>query len=193
MDYLETYSKLFSQKYNEYGGSPVSGKYSIDFIKKNNIKSIIDISTGTGTFLKLLSSEVSDIEITCTDLNKFNNLDYEFISLDLSNDKDFEKIKKNGYELLTCLDVLEHLDKSFIENVLNNFAQISKNVILTIANHHDIQNGVELHTIIEDMNYWEPIISKYFYVVHQETHEFRQVNNNINYLYVLTLDSKIIE
>jgi hypothetical protein len=120
-------------------------------------------------------------------------LDYEFISLDLSNNDDFKKIKKNTYELLTCLDVLEHLDKSFVDNVLYNFSQISKNVILTIANHHDIQNNIELHTIIENMDYWRPIITKFFIINHEETYEFKQMNGDINYLYVLTLVSNIIK
>jgi ubiquinone/menaquinone biosynthesis C-methylase UbiE len=190
MDYLNIYSELFNANYNEYGGSEKSIEYSIDFIKKNNVKTLIDISTGTGTFPKFVSKEITDINITCTDLNKFNDLNHEFISVDLSKNEDLEKIKTNGYELLTCLDVLEHLDKSFIDNVLKNFARISKNVILTIANHSDIQNGIELHTIIENMDYWKPVIENYFDIVNLESYDFPQNNNCVNYLYALTLKSK---
>jgi hypothetical protein len=190
MDYLNIYSKLFNANYNQYGGSEKSIECSIDFIKKNNIKTLIDISTGTGTFPKFVSKEITDINITCTDLKKFNDLNYEFISVDLSKNEDLEKIKTNGYELLTCLDVLEHLDKSFIDNVLKHFARISKNVILTIANHSDIQNGIELHTIIENMDYWRPVIENYFHIVKLESYDFTQKNNSVNYLYLLTLKSK---
>jgi len=193
MDYLNTYTSLFNKKYNQYGGNSISITHSIEFIKKNNIVSVIDISTGTGVFLKELTKVLPNVKITFTDLDKFNDLDYEFISLDLSNNDDFKKIKKNTYELLTCLDVLEHLDKSFVDNVLYNFSQISKNVILTIANHHDIQNNIELHTIIENMDYWRPIITKFFIINHEETYEFKQMNGDINYLYVLTLVSNIIK
>lgn len=192
MDYLKVYSKLFGGGYNKYGSNEISGPYTIDFIKRTNTKKIIDISTGRGTLPNLISKEIPDVNITCTDLEKFNNLPYGFIKVDLSKDDDLKKIESNGYDLLTCLDVLEHLDKSFIENVLKHFARISKNVILTIANHSDIQNNVELHTIIEDMSYWGPLIEKYFEIIHQESYDFPQKNNTVNYLYTLTLKSKLI-
>jgi hypothetical protein len=193
MDYLNIYSELFNANYNEYGGSEKSIQYCINFIKKNNIKTLIDISTGTGTFPKFVSKEIKNINITCTDLNKFNDLNNKFIIVDLSKNEDLKKIETNGYELLTCLDVLEHLDKSFIDNILMNFARISKNVILTIANHSDIQNDIELHTIIENMSYWGPEIEKYFNIVNQESYDFPQDDDNINYLYAVTLKSKTIE
>lgn len=192
MNYLDVYSKLFSKEYNRYGSNEISCPYAISFIKQNNIKKLIDIGTGAGNFPIAVSKEIPNVDITCTDLSKFNDLDYKFIDVDLSKKEDLEKLETNGYDLLTCLDVLEHLDKSFIDNVLENFARISKNAILTIANHSDIQNNIELHTIIEDISYWGPLIEKYFEIIDQGSYDFPQKNNNVNYLYVFALKSRYV-
>ena len=46
--------------------------------------------------------------------------------------------------------------------IFKTFNKVSDFTILTIANHSDKHNGVELHIIQENMSYWKPIIEKYF-------------------------------
>lgn len=190
MDYLNTYSQLFAKGYNKFGSNKLNIEHTLNFIKTNPVENMIDISSGAGVLVKIISEQHPKIKITCTDLSNFNNLNFNFIELDLSKEKDFEKIVNNKYDLLTCLDVLEHLEKNMIPYVLENFSKISNNVILSIANHSDIQNDVELHTIIENLEYWIPEIEKFFSIVELKTHEFIQPDDSINYLYLITLKRK---
>jgi hypothetical protein len=78
--------------------------------------------------------------------------------------------KKKQFELLTCLDVLEHIEKKCVDDVLHNFSLISEYSVLTIANHSDVLNGVELHVIQEKMTFWLPYLNKYFEVLDQREH-----------------------
>ncbi|MEI7441200.1 MAG: hypothetical protein WCK43_06160 [bacterium] len=66
------------------------------------------------------------------------------------------------YDVAVCTDVLEHLDKAFIEDVVGLLSRLSDNVVLAIANHSDVWNGVELHTIQESDIWWDSLLKKYF-------------------------------
>ena len=47
-------------------------------------------------------------------------------------------------------------------------SQLSSYSIICIANHSDIINGIELHTIQENELWWENIMSKYFKLSYKE-------------------------
>ena len=185
INYRQIYENSFSDlKYNFHSDNEYRFNMVYDYINVNKINNIIDISSGRGNIIKHILNNYPNIEILSCDLKKFHDYDVEFIEMDLCN-KDTFKIRKK-YDLLTCLDVLEHISKECIDDVLSFFSNISKNALITIANHSDIQNGVELHVIQENMEYWEPLISKYFEIIKNET----QYNNT---LYMLTLKSKNYE
>lgn len=192
MNYRETYTKLFSTKdYSIHGENEFRYQVVNNFIKKNdnNIKNLIDIGSGRGILLDLLKKENSKIEILSTDLEKYHNLDFNFKKIDLSDNQSYF-FDKEIYDLLTCLDVLEHLEKSFIENVFDWFSKISKTQILTIANHSEILNGQEIHTIQEDLSYWETIIEKYLTIISKETKIFYHMGKP-HYLYILITTTKL--
>ena len=135
----------------------------------NDTKSLIDIGTGRGQLLKNISKLNPNFKITSVDLDKFNDLDVEFINVDLSLKNDRDKLT-GKYDFLTSTDVLEHLEEYFIEDVLCLFSRLSDNVIVAIANHSDIQGGIELHTIQRDDVWWELYINKYFSIINKQTH-----------------------
>ena len=177
MDYINIYSKCFQN--NDYSNAH---HIQYDFVIENiNISisqkllpekyNLIDIGSGRGQLISLLKKNIlSPIEITSVDLKKFHNEDvYNFIQADLSNESDRKKICTKTYDILTCTDVFEHLDKNFIEKVIEMCSKTSKICILCIANHSDIINGVQLHTIIENDTWWENLLLKYFDIKHKET------------------------
>jgi 2-polyprenyl-3-methyl-5-hydroxy-6-metoxy-1,4-benzoquinol methylase len=190
MDYKKTYTNLFNTKdYSRHTENELRYQIVNNFINKNKIDSLLDIGSGRGVLLDLIKKENPNIKILSTDLDKFHGLDTDFKKIDLSNKETYFDVSEK-YNLLTCLDVLEHLEKSFIENVFEWFSKVSNSQILTIANHSEILNGVEIHTIREDLSYWEPIISKYLDVVHKETKVFMHMGKP-HYLYILITNSKL--
>jgi hypothetical protein len=71
---------------------------------------------------------------------------------------------------LTCTDVFEHLDKSFIEDVILVCSKLSKMCIFAIANHSDIIENIELHTIQENDTYWDNKLKKNFEIKKKSIH-----------------------
>ena len=190
MDYKKTYTHLFETKdYSIHGINELRYQISNDYVKKNNVQNMVDIGSGRGILLDLLNKENPNLKILSTDLNKFHNLNFDFKEIDLSNKDTFFNID-NKFQLLTCLDVLEHLEKHCIEDVFKWFSEVSENQVLTIANHSEILHGEEIHLIQEDMSYWEPIVSKYFDIVHKEEKVFLTHLGQRNYLYILITKSK---
>lgn len=185
MDYKNTYKTLFNtETYSIHNSTEYRYQLVLDYLKNNNVKKLIDISSGRGVMLGLIKEQFPNIEIVSTDLEKFHNIDVsKFHEVDLSKEETLFDVDEK-FDLLTCLDVLEHLDKSFIDKVFKWFSRISKHQIMTIANHSEIMNGVEIHTIQEDMSYWRPVIEDYLNIDEEDSKTFIHMGRP-HYLYVL--------
>ena len=133
MDYKETYKNLFgTNDYSIHQETEYRYQLVLNYLKNNNVKTLVDISSGRGVMLQLIKREFPNVKIISTDLERFHEVEVEeFREVDLS-DKSTQFTTPTKYDLLTCLDVLEHLDKSFINNVFKWFSEVSKNQILTI-------------------------------------------------------------
>jgi hypothetical protein len=101
-------------------------------------------------------------------LKKFHNENADFIGCDLSSSRDRTKLTEQKYDVLCCTDVFEHLDKTFIDDVIHMCSLLSPTCVLCIANHSDILNGVELHTIQENDSWWESRMKKHFNIIRKE-------------------------
>jgi len=163
MEYKKTYKNLFDRdsRYNVH----VEDKHRYDFvlneIMSKGYNNMIDISSGRGFLLKYVREIKSEMVITSTDLMKFNDLDVNFIELDLTKVEQYERV--NGtYQMLSCLDVLEHVEEKYVDDILSFFASKADSFCFSIANHPDIINGIELHLIQKDMGWWNDKLNKYF-------------------------------
>jgi cyclopropane fatty-acyl-phospholipid synthase-like methyltransferase len=189
MDYKETYTNLFSTKnYSIHNFNELRYQITNDVVKKNNVKNIIDIGSGRGVLLDFLIEENPEIKILSTDLENFHNLNFDFRKIDLSDNKTFFEVNEK-YELLSCLDVLEHLEENLLDDVFSWFSKISENQVLTIANHSEILNGKEIHLIQENLDYWEPIVLNHLEIISKETKVFYHMGRP-HYLYILITKSK---
>lgn len=190
MDYKLIYDKAFSnESYNVHKDDEYRYLYCLNHIRNNdNIASIVDVGSGRGQVLRLIHQLNNQINLSSVDVSNFHNLDFvNFIKCDLSSSTDRSGLSKNKYDLSLCLDVLEHLDKSYIEEVFKMLSCIAPYSIISIANHSDKLNDVELHTIQEDFNYWYPILSKYFDMLDYSS--FYIMEDGKIPLYILTLRS----
>jgi cyclopropane fatty-acyl-phospholipid synthase-like methyltransferase len=186
MNYKEVYTKLFNTNhYSVHDENEFRYQLTLDYLKHNDVNNLIDIGSGRGVLLNIIQNFNPNIKILSTDLDKYHDLDLDFKKINLSNKETYFYPNKK-MDVLTCLDVLEHLDKSFIEDVIDWFSKISETQILTIANHPEFMDGIDIHTIQEDLTYWEPIIEKKLDIIYKETKVFGS-----NYLYVLITKSKL--
>jgi hypothetical protein len=175
MNYLEVYKKCFSLD-NYSNDEHIQYDYVINNIKNLNLENnnIIEIGSGNGQNLSKILNEkdnLKNLKLTSVDLHNFHNIPVDnFFTCNLSIESERNKLLENKYDILICTDVYEHLDKSFIESVVEICSKISKYSILSIANHSEIWNGLELHTIQENDIWWENILNKYFTILQKEVH-----------------------
>jgi cyclopropane fatty-acyl-phospholipid synthase-like methyltransferase len=167
MDYSFIYQKTFENP--NYSNSHhiqydyVMDKLNLKLKEQDGNLSLIDIGSGRGQLIKYISDIYSkQIRITSLDVSKFHNYDVDFINCDLSKKEDLDKLKNFKFDILTCTDVFEHLDKSFIDNVIDMCSQIGTYCLFVIANHSDKWNNIELHTIQENIEWWREKLIKYF-------------------------------
>lgn len=168
MNYTQVYTNAFNtdcysnQHHIQY--DYVINRLKLHFTADSRFN-IIDIGSGRGQLISLIKESFNNANITSVDLNRFHSKDVNtFIKCDLSNSNERSALLENKYDVVVSTDVLEHLDLSFIENVIEVFSKLASISILAIANHSDIINGVELHTIQKGKLWWNELLGKYFKV-----------------------------
>lgn len=66
------------------------------------------------------------------------------------------------FDGLICMDVLEHIPYENIDETIFSLSKMSNSAFYGIANHSDVLNGVQLHLIQENNNWWKEELSKYY-------------------------------
>lgn len=170
MDYIKTYTNAFNNKLyaNEYH---IQYDWVIEKLKKkyssNDIFTIIDVGSGRGQMLKMINKNFPKAIITSVDLNNFHKLDFVdfFINCDITSFDDRNNLLKNKYDVLVNLDFLEHIEEKYIDNILETFYNLSPYCIISIANHSDCFDGIELHLIQKNNKWWTIKLEKNFSII----------------------------
>lgn len=185
MNYKDIYKNIFQ---NEYYNDDTSESYllAFDFLKNKNIIKICDIGSGRGNLIKKIINYNNKYNINCYDLDNFLDpflLNYVYFNeINITIIDELKIIKE--CELLFCLDVLEHIEEQYIDNILEIFSKKSQKVFLTIANHSDVVDDRELHLIQKDNIFWNEKILIYFNIINYEERYNKK-------LMIYSLDSKI--
>lgn len=140
-------------------------KIITDALKENiRFKSVLDAGCGPGLLLKALKEDnykltgvdVSQdaLELAC-ELLRTSNKQYSDIKLLISG---LEKLplEEKEFDLVVCLDVLEHLPFFDVEETVNELFRVcSKTLVLTI----NTDNPYEYHPTILSLDTWREILS----------------------------------
>jgi 2-polyprenyl-3-methyl-5-hydroxy-6-metoxy-1,4-benzoquinol methylase len=184
IDYLTNYDFIFNND-NFYARDYLKEElknpqykmiYEYLLLNKNNIKTHVSIGSGRGEFLHYIDH--LGFEQTTVDLKKFHNFGYPFIRCDLSKQEDLDNLKRYHWDVLTCLDVMEHIEEDKVDAILSTLSQIADVCLFTIANHEDTQHGIKLHLTVEDDKWWNKKLEKYFKI-----NDFKKIRNNVVYYY----------
>jgi 2-polyprenyl-3-methyl-5-hydroxy-6-metoxy-1,4-benzoquinol methylase len=175
MEYRKIYEDAFSDpKYND---DPGADKYQFVLqTYKNHLskrKFMIDIGSGKGYMLWHLLNSDPSLNITAIDIKNFvdqvDNNKFIFHEQDITKDHNLVPFPLN--DILTCLDVLEHLEKDKMDDIVKWLSRVARVAYITVGNHHDIINGVELHPTREKLPYWQGLMEKYFTIIRMEDRE----------------------
>lgn len=133
----ESIAQIYDQEF--YAGqaktSYASGKKVLNIVNQimPDIKSVLDVGCGVGTWLKAWQDIVPDINIKGMDANELPNdalyVDRKYIEI-----VDLEKlqVKKGKFDIVESLEVGEHLPESVADNYVH-FLCVNSNLILFSA------------------------------------------------------------
>lgn len=162
-DYANWYNKIYKNRANY---NPKDNK-KLDIVK-NLVSSlpkgslVLDVGCGRGHFLKQfidLGYHAFGIEpSTECSIRYLGNLPHEIIDFNTYVEENTE----DYYNLVFCTDVLEHIKPEDLDTFIKNLSLKGSKAILGIANHSDIQEGIELHLIQEPWLWWKKELEKHF-------------------------------
>ena len=127
-------NKTYFKPAEKIGAYYPTWKYAYEYIKKNNINSVVDIGCGPGHFASLFS-ENDNIKYTGIDFSKvaisqakkrINNKNVTFLCEDLRGNELIDN------QLYTCFEVLEH-----IEGDIDIIKKMNKNtsILFSVPNY----------------------------------------------------------
>ena len=137
-----TYNSLIAQKL----------PYVENFAKRAG-KTFIDAGCGRGNYLKRLVSlgyNVLGVEFSKVCCEKYLK-DYQHVNADIL---DFCESTDKRFDGVICSDVFEHLNPEDLNNYLLHLSKLSRCALFGVANHPDVVQGIEMHVIFEDENWW---------------------------------------
>lgn len=172
MNYHELYTQIFADSnYSRHPTDEPRYRFALDFIQDKYVNRLIDISCGRGVFAHAFKERYPDKEIEVTDIDNFHNLDgIKFHKVDLSSPNDLQIFAENFYDCATCLDVMEHLEETYVDYFLWMLAKSVKYAFFSIAHTSEIRNEVELHINGQDKKYWEEKLGAYFRILSHQYH-----------------------
>jgi hypothetical protein len=147
-----TYEKIFSDFawYNVHPLTEFRYSKAFEFLDTYSASSVLDVGSGRGNFLSLIKNKNNSITLNSCDLNNFHHLSYvNHFNLDIRLNHPNIHV-----DVVTCLDVLEHLPINDIQSALQNMKKTAKNFVFSVSNHSDVIGGVELHLTQLSKNDW---------------------------------------
>jgi len=150
---IEQYKKKYIMELG-YGMSSTTYTPDIHLLIKNlKPKSILDYGCGNSGLVTRLKEVYPEIE---------------FVRYDPALDK-YNKLPVRKFDLVICMDVLEHIKERYLYELISYISIISKNAFFAVSlaeAYHRLPNGENCHPTLFSSNKWEEILEQYFdYVV----------------------------
>ena len=134
------------------GGVTKNIKHAIESLKKANVKSILDYGTGKGALVHSLRNSLP--------------AGYIVDGYDPSV-KEWEKKPEQKYDIITCVDVLEHLEVANIDEILVSIKNVTQHFCFLLIDLQPavqkLSNGRNAHTLLAPHDWWSSKIASHFY------------------------------
>ena len=133
------------------GGLTDNMESAIKALSKQNVKSILDYGTGKGNFVQSLRKTLGS--------------QYVIDGYDPAV-KEWSKKATGKYDIVTCIDVLEHLEYDTIDKILCEIRDSTKLFSFLLIDLQPavqyLANGRNAHTLLAPHDWWQAKISRYF-------------------------------
>lgn len=150
------YRNLLEEKHSKWKGMwgghiNTKIKFIYKYALEYDCKSILDYGAGSSHFINDINKLYPDHSFTINE--------YEPGRKELAKDPPVS-------DMIVCLDVLEHIEPEKLDNVLEHIYNKTNKIMYfsacTVPAHGTFPNGQNLHLIIENKEWWEEKLSKYF-------------------------------
>jgi hypothetical protein len=109
-------------------------RFIVDFLKKNNIKSVVDLGCGDFNIGKQITDELSDLKYIGVDIFQeiidFNNLNYCNKNITFLCVNTIKNVVPVG-DVLLIREVFQHLSNSSIKQIINLQFNLFENILIT--------------------------------------------------------------
>lgn len=163
-EYKNVYDILYKETdYDDLERSDNASKWEIisKLISDLKFNSVVDLGCGRGYYLKKfieMGKNAIGVELSHICCDKYlKDLPHE-----CSDIENFSLLSSRIYDLVLCMDVMEHIAPDKVENMIKSIRSLSGIAIFGVANHKDTMLGFELHLTIEDSNWWEEMFKKFY-------------------------------
>lgn len=166
-EYNNVYDLLYREtEYDIVGQTNNEEKWGIISKLISNIKfnTVVDLGCGRGYYLKKfieMEKESLGVELSKICCEKYLK-DLPHVCSDIEN---FSVNNNKKYDLVVCMDVMEHIDPDKVEQTIKGIRPLSDVAIFGVANHVDNELGFELHLTVEDSIWWEERFKKFYAIV----------------------------
>lgn len=164
---IKKYDFLFSA-ISQYNSNPNHDRFKIakKFISQIKVNSILDVGVGRGHFFKEMQGNgyfIQGIEPSNEARKILNDPNIKFgYSHQIPYDTE-------DYDVVVCLDVLEHVPYILLEDTLKEISRVSrKYAIISVANHSDVVEGLEVHISKMPFCKWRDMIIEFFLILRSE-------------------------
>jgi 2-polyprenyl-3-methyl-5-hydroxy-6-metoxy-1,4-benzoquinol methylase len=122
-------------------------------------RTVVDLGCGQGHYLRKLKQDF-DIDVTGVEVSRVCCETY-LAGLKHVNEDIYTFLKTPArFDLLLCTDVLEHIAEDEIDAILFEAARMAPVALYGIANHSDVQAGIELHLTAKPVEWWLERLSR---------------------------------
>ena len=165
---IRKYDYLFKNN-NLYNANKNHPRYAVaeKLLKScGKVKLVADIGCGRGIFFDKLQKKGLQVIGMDPSMVIVNSRKSPFIVQGTCDNTPFAN---DLFDVVFCLDVLEHIPEKLISDSLRELYRISKKyLIISAASHEDIVENLKVHVSVKPYPEWEKIISKHFKIITSE-------------------------
>ena len=158
----EAYRAQIAQLHETTNWGKVGAKFAeaaVELIEREGLKTFLDYGCGKGLFAKAMQERGYTVTNYDPAIEAFSNA-------------------PDPHELVTCFDVLEHIEPDCLDAVLADLASKTQKLgMFTIATRPAVKHlpdGRNAHLIIENMAWWVGRLAKHFRLVAEPAGDERQ-------------------
>lgn len=149
---------LYTELYNSRSDYGTDSHRFFDLVRtlmlQGGYKSILDYGCGKATLYKKFVQ---------------NNIKIDFDNYDFAI-KQYSELPKRRYDLLLCLDVLQHIPEFELTKTLQELRSLSPNILFSISCRKAINrlpNGQNAHCTVHSASWWKELLAGTFDIVQE--------------------------